>query len=40
MKIHKASRALATVRIAKCSAQYFWVFPIRSAAGTGTEKNG
>jgi len=38
MKIHKASKALATVRIAKCSTQCLWVFPIRSAAGTYTDK--
>lgn len=38
MKIHKASKALATVHIAKSSVQYFWVFSIRSTAGTDTDK--
>jgi hypothetical protein len=38
MKIHEASKALATVLIARSSAQYFWIFSIRSAAGTDTGK--
>lgn len=38
MKIYNASKALATVRIDKSSAQHFWIFSIRSAAGTDTVK--
>jgi len=40
MKINNASKALATLRtsIAKSSAQHFWTFSIRSAAGTDTDK--
>jgi len=38
VKIHKASKALSTVRIAKSSPQYFGIFSIRSAAGTQIDK--
>ena len=38
MTIHNASKTLATVRIAKSTAQHFWVFSIRSTAETDTDK--